>query len=57
MSAFEKLPAELQDNDIKLAITGGATCSPILMSKFKDLFPKAKILVFLKFIRIFFSFI
>ncbi|KAL5241656.1 hypothetical protein ACI65C_009066 [Semiaphis heraclei] len=44
MSAFEKLPPELQDNDIKFAITGGAPCSPILMSKFKNMFPNAKIL-------------
>lgn len=57
MSAFEKLPPELQDNDIKFAITGGAPCSPILMSKFKNMFPNAKILVpILKFIRISSSF-
>jgi len=47
MSAFEKLPPEQQDNNIKIAITGGATCSPNLMKKFKNMFPRAKILVFL----------
>lgn len=46
ISALEKLPPELQDNDINLAITGGASCSPSLMSKFKSMFPRAKILVF-----------
>ncbi|KAL4143270.1 hypothetical protein QTP88_005621 [Uroleucon formosanum] len=44
ISALEKLPPELQDNDINLAITGGASCSPSLMSKFKSMFPRAKIL-------------
>ncbi|XP_025193594.1 acyl-CoA synthetase family member 2, mitochondrial-like [Melanaphis sacchari] len=44
MSVFEDLPLEQQDNDIKIAITGGATCSPNLMTKFKNMFPRAKIL-------------
>ncbi|XP_027850755.2 medium-chain acyl-CoA ligase ACSF2, mitochondrial-like [Aphis gossypii] len=44
MSAFEKLPPEQQDNDLKIAITGGATCSPNLMNKFKNMFPRAKLL-------------
>jgi len=46
MSAFEKLPPEQQDNDLKIAITGGATCSPNLMNKFKNMFPRAKLLVY-----------
>ncbi|XP_050052910.1 medium-chain acyl-CoA ligase ACSF2, mitochondrial-like isoform X2 [Aphis gossypii] len=44
MSVFEKLPPEQQDNNIKIAITGGATCSPNLMNKFRKMFPRAKIL-------------
>lgn len=46
MSVFEKLSPKLQDNNLKFGITGGATCSPILMTKFNKMFPRAKILVF-----------
>ncbi|XP_060838688.1 medium-chain acyl-CoA ligase ACSF2, mitochondrial-like [Rhopalosiphum padi] len=44
MSIFEKLPPEKQDNNIEMTITGGATCSPNLMIKYKNMFPRAKIL-------------
>jgi len=44
MSVYEKLPPEQQVNDIKLAVTGGAPSSPGLINKFKDIFPKAKLL-------------
>ncbi|XP_015374859.1 PREDICTED: acyl-CoA synthetase family member 2, mitochondrial-like [Diuraphis noxia] len=44
MSVFEKLSPKLQDNNLKYGITGGATCSPILMTKFNKMFPRAKIL-------------
>ncbi|XP_026809191.1 acyl-CoA synthetase family member 2, mitochondrial-like isoform X1 [Rhopalosiphum maidis] len=44
MSVFEKLPPEQQKNNMKIAISGGAPCSPNLMIKFKNMFPRAKIL-------------
>ncbi|VVC42217.1 AMP-dependent synthetase/ligase,AMP-binding enzyme, C-terminal domain [Cinara cedri] len=39
ISIFEKLSSEQRENDVRLAITGGAPCSPNLMNKFKKLFP------------------
>jgi acyl-CoA synthetase (AMP-forming)/AMP-acid ligase II len=46
MSVFEKLlPEQQQQQNIKVAITGGAPSSPALMTKFKKMFPDAKLLV------------
>lgn len=45
IAAFEKLPSERRKNEVNCAMTGGAPCSPVLMSKFKKTFPKAKIFV------------
>ncbi|CAI6367180.1 unnamed protein product [Macrosiphum euphorbiae] len=44
MSVFENLSPTLQDNDLELGFSGGATCSPALMTKFNNMFPRAKIL-------------
>ncbi|XP_060865725.1 medium-chain acyl-CoA ligase ACSF2, mitochondrial-like [Metopolophium dirhodum] len=44
MSVFENLSPTLQANDLKFGLSGGATCSPILMTKFNNMFPRAKIL-------------
>ncbi|XP_025420128.1 acyl-CoA synthetase family member 2, mitochondrial [Sipha flava] len=45
MSVFEKLlPEQQQQQNIKVAITGGAPSSPALMTKFKKMFPDAKLL-------------
>lgn len=43
ISAFEELPAHRQDNDMKLAIVGGAPCSPALIKEFKATFPAVKL--------------
>ncbi|XP_050428074.1 medium-chain acyl-CoA ligase ACSF2, mitochondrial-like [Adelges cooleyi] len=43
-SYFETLPEAQRENDLRLAITGGAPCSPDLMKKFKRLFPRAKLM-------------
>lgn len=46
MSVFEKLsPEQQQQQNMKVAITGGAPCSPALMTKFKKMFPAAKLMV------------
>lgn len=52
IAAFEKLPLERRDNEIKYAMTGGAPCSPVLMDKFKKTFPGAKLVVNFYIIRI-----
>lgn len=46
MSIYEKLPPEQQVNDMKLATTGGAPCSPIFIKKFNDMFPGVKLMVY-----------
>lgn len=45
IAAFEKLPLEQRHNEIKYAMIGGAPCSPVLMKKFKEMFPCAKLMV------------
>ncbi|KAL4143266.1 hypothetical protein QTP88_005619 [Uroleucon formosanum] len=44
LSVLEKLSLAQQVNDLEFGLTGGATCSPILMTKFNNMFPRAKIL-------------
>ncbi|XP_050428075.1 medium-chain acyl-CoA ligase ACSF2, mitochondrial-like [Adelges cooleyi] len=41
---FETLAEAQKENDLRLAITGGAPCSPDLMKKFKLQFPRAKLM-------------
>jgi len=48
LSVFEKLPPEQRDNDMRLAVTGGAPCSPDLMKDFRSMFPGIKLVVYLK---------
>lgn len=45
ISVYEKMPPELQINNLKYALTGGAPCSPEWMKKFKKVFPNAKLMV------------
>lgn len=45
LSIFENLSPELRGNALKLAITGGAPCSPDLMKNFKKSFPDAVLMV------------
>lgn len=45
ISAFKELPVDRRDNNLKVAITGGAPCSPALMKDFKATFPVVKLRV------------